>query len=139
MTIFCKLFDKSQTKKELCGRTFVALSCGFQTWEKFRFLTTLSTVTTRVISRQGAIGMLCLVTYGGVEGEGGVQLWEPWAPQGAPEWLVGPSSWGGRTLCKPAAAGPSSSAGGKVTCPPRWAPGVRRSCHIATNNSNTVI
>ena len=85
VNIFCKLFDKSQTKKELCGRTFVALSCGFQTWEKFCFLTTLSTVTTRVISRQGAIGMLCLVTYGGVEGEGGVQLWEPWAPQGAPE------------------------------------------------------
>ena len=85
VTIFCKLFDKSQTKKELCGRTFVALSCGFQTWEKFRFLTTLSTVTARVISRQGAIGMLCLVTCGGVEGEGGVQLWEPWAPQGAPE------------------------------------------------------
>ena len=79
--------------------------------------------------------MLCLVTYGGVEEEGGVQLWEPWAPQGAPEWLVGPSSWGDRTLCKPAAAGSSSSAGGKVTFPPRWAPGVRSSCHIATKTN----
>ena len=74
-------------------------------------------------SRQGAVGMLELVTCGG-EGEEGAQLWVPWAQPGAPGWPAAPSSWERRTSCM--AAGPSSCVGdGKATCPRHWAPGFR--------------
>ena len=74
-------------------------------------------------SRQGAVGLLELVTCGG-EGEEGAQLWVPWAQPGAPGWPAAPSSWERRTSCM--AAGPSSCVGdGKATCPRHWAPGFR--------------
>ena len=83
-------------------------------------------------SRQGAVGMLELVTCGG-EGEEGAQLWVPWAQPGAPGWPAAPSSWERRTSCM--AAGPSSCVGdGKATCPRHWAPGIQVGCHQKAKN-----